>query len=286
MSIYNTENCRANIEAYYALQWQSFDMEIHIHPRCEIMYVLQGSCKIFLQDSEILLQEKQLIFLDENIPHRLLVEQGSPCHLLNLEFACREDGTGIHLRRLAEKSPDFQKFLFQKRPLALLHDAAHAGAALNELIAELETGGSSFFAELLFYRLLIMLSRCREPAPTGVHYIRLAKTYLQAHFQEDVKVQEVAGAVGLSQAYLHVLFTRHTGHSVMDALHALRLEKACFLLQNTRQSITEIAFACGYNSRQQFGYAFAKKLGESPGQYRKRQDVLRPADTETIRYLP
>ncbi|WP_099204380.1 AraC family transcriptional regulator [Scatolibacter rhodanostii] len=284
MSIYSLSNRYAQIEAYYALQWQHFDMEVHVHARCEIMCVIRGSCKIFLGKDEILLREKQLIFIDQDIPHRLLVE-GSGCQLLNLEFACLPYRSGMDLRLLMEKSPDFQDFLTEKRPYVLLHDTAHASTALNELIKELESGGMSFLSELLFYRLLIILSKCRENAPTGIRYIRLAKEYLQAHFEEDIRVQEVAEAVGLSSAYLHVLFTQHTGHSIIDAVHALRLEKACFLLQNTKQTITEIAFACGYNSRQQFGYAFSGKLGISPGQYRKKQDRIYPADTETFRVI-
>lgn len=265
MAFYDKPMEKAEISTYYNLRWRDFSMEPHRHQSCEVMYVHSGKCKIFTDGEVLELKAGQLVFLEENVEHCLLVEE--PCEMMNLEFF--ENRSGYSLKGLWQQSGEAQRFFKDARPVKLLYDNARAGRSLRDLIAELERGGDRYLTELLFQRLLVEMSRCSFMPSAGVGYLRQARSYIAAHYEEDLRVGDVARAVGISAAYLQTLFARYEKGSVMDAVHAMRLEKACFLLQNTRQSVTDIAFSCGYNSRQQFGYVFEGKYGKSPREYRR-----------------
>lgn len=50
------------------------------------MYVTKGTCTVFLKDSSVQLAQREFIFLDSQVSHRLSVTPDQPCSLLNLEF--------------------------------------------------------------------------------------------------------------------------------------------------------------------------------------------------------
>lgn len=265
MSFSKNHMRNVKISAYYNLQWKNFSMEPHRHHSCEVMCVQSGKCKIFTDEGQIDLKAGQLIFLEEDVEHSLIVE--SHCEMMNLEFY--EGDSGLDVARLWRESQEVRAFFQDDRPIKLLHDSVRAGQALRDLIAELEEGGEPYLTSLLFQRMIIEIARCSTLPTAGIGYLRKAKEYISAHYEEELRVGEVAQAVGVSAAYLQTLFARYEKGSVMDAVHDMRMEKAGFLLKNTRQTITDIAFACGYNSRQQFGYVFEKKYGKSPREYRR-----------------
>jgi transcriptional regulator GlxA family with amidase domain len=62
---------------------------------------------------------------------------------------------------------------------------------------------------------------------------------------------------------------------VPGSIHAKRLarvraERAHTLLRETHQPVTEIAFACGFQSLSQFNRTFRTQFGQSPTQARQR----------------
>ena len=51
---------------------------------------------------------------------------------------------------------------------------------------------------------------------------------------------------------------------------AYRLEAAAHLLRTTGQSVTEIAYACGFNSPSYFTEAFRREHGYPPRRFRRQ----------------
>ena len=75
------------------------------------------------------------------------------------------------------------------------------------------------------------------------------------------------------------------GCSVVGYITQKRLEQAAFLLTNSSMKITDIAFACGYNSRQHFAHSFEKHYKAGPSAYRKLHARTLIPDTEDSRFL-
>lgn len=71
----------------------------------------------------------------------------------------------------------------------------------------------------------------------------------------------------LSRMQLHRKLQAITGKTPGDFTRALRLNQAAKLLKQNKLSVTQIAFAVGYNSPSQFSRAFSKQFNCTPTEY-------------------
>jgi AraC family transcriptional regulator, melibiose operon regulatory protein len=273
MSIYDLQNRYAKPEAFYALNLTEFQMSAHSHNRCEIMYIVSGSCVVSAKDEIINLKENQFIFLDQNVSHCLNIKSTSPCTILNLEFSCRPGKAGIDLKELWDNSEAYRRFVVNKEEFLVLNDNGKVGYALKDLISELEKQSTSdqFLLGILFLRMFIEFSRASAQADhfMGILHLKKALKYISQHLYEDLSVEMIAAHVGINHTYLQTLFSRQFHCGIIAYVNKLRMEHAAFLLNNCSMNITDMAFHLGFNSRQHFGYTFEKHYKMSPQQYRK-----------------
>jgi len=99
--------------------------------------------------------------------------------------------------------------------------------------------------------------------------VRRAIEYLRVHFVRDVRLEEVARALGVSPFTLSRRFKRETGRSLVDYIHYVRIQHARELLRDPTLSITEVALSVGYNDPNYFSRVFRKLVGTPPSEYRK-----------------
>ena len=99
--------------------------------------------------------------------------------------------------------------------------------------------------------------------------VKKAQEYVAANYVAAFTREELAGALGVSEAYVSRIFRRVTGMALWDYVHHYRITCACELLDRTAMTITEIAFAVGFNDPAYFTRIFRKETGKSPQEYRK-----------------
>lgn len=273
----DTEKCAvqgAEVVAYYGSYLHEFNMQVHTHPdRYELMYVADGVCEIAADGVVHHVRPKQMVYLEPGVPHRLYVEKGRPCTIFNVEYRFTADGSGLDVGGLQAGCAPFSELL-RARPRACVLDDSHKVCfAIKDVVDELWTdSGDAYALSLLFSRLLVELARCYQDAQKGkggAGYVNRAKEFVASRYDTDITVQDVARYVGLNHSYLQSLFSASVGCGIMTYIRNLRLDKACFLLKNSSKPVTDIAFECGYNSRQQFGYSFSQRYGMSPQRYRR-----------------
>jgi len=92
------------------------------------------------------------------------------------------------------------------------------------------------------------------------------------HFNNDVHglltVQYIADKMNLSPNYLSDLLRVHTGQSTQQHIHEKLIAKAKEKLSTTSLSISEIAYALGFEHAQSFSTLFKKKTNLSPLEFR------------------
>lgn len=98
--------------------------------------------------------------------------------------------------------------------------------------------------------------------------IRRVTDYMRANLERPVTVTELAAVAGLSCSHLTRAFRDALGATPYAHLIDLRLAKACELLADRERSITQIAFACGFDQSQHFAATFRRRLGTSPSEWR------------------
>ncbi len=95
--------------------------------------------------------------------------------------------------------------------------------------------------------------------------------WLDQNFHDpEADIDSMAAAVYLSPRTLQRKLKALTGRSPAQLLRKRRLEHAVEQLQNTEQSVLEIAHDCGFSSSQYFSRVFRQEYGKSPGQWREQ----------------
>ncbi len=122
----------------------------------------------------------------------------------------------------------------------------------------------------LLSEVLLLLTVHEQPSAQSHSDSRIDEVlhYLQEHYAEDIRVEQLAQLVCLSPSRLSHLYKAQTGETIMDTLIRLRLERAQYLLASTGRYVGEIAYEVGFNSQTYFTCKFTRHFGTSPSLYR------------------
>ena len=94
------------------------------------------------------------------------------------------------------------------------------------------------------------------------------KTYIDTHLRDpDLAIGQIAAALNLSRRYLHMCFAAE-GASIADYLWQARLDQCRRDLECGGRTVTDIAFACGFNSASHFSRLFKRRFGQPPSRLR------------------
>ncbi len=96
-----------------------------------------------------------------------------------------------------------------------------------------------------------------------------AMRFIREHACEGIGVDDVAEAAGTSRSVLQRRFRAGFGHTVHDAIAAVRLQRARQLLAETTLPLAEIAERAGYSQAEYLSTFFKKATGLSPAAYRR-----------------
>jgi AraC-like DNA-binding protein len=93
----------------------------------------------------------------------------------------------------------------------------------------------------------------------------------------DLSLEDLAERLRMNAPQLSELLNLHVGLTFPVYVNGFRTEfaKRC-LLSEPKDSILDIAFECGFNSKSTFNAAFLKATGLTPSEYRKRVLPPRP----------
>lgn len=95
----------------------------------------------------------------------------------------------------------------------------------------------------------------------------IGRAYIDAGFEADITLPDIARAAGLSRTHFLRSFARCFGETPYQALRRRRLERAAELLRSGPASVTDVALAVGYNNFSAFARAFRAFHGVSPSMF-------------------
>lgn len=99
--------------------------------------------------------------------------------------------------------------------------------------------------------------------------IEEAMHYIDANYNQDLRLKDVAEDVAISPQYFSRIFKLELGVNFIDYLTNVRIEKAKTMLKADEMSIKEICYEIGYNDPNYFSRLFKKTVGVSPTEYVK-----------------
>lgn len=107
-----------------------------------------------------------------------------------------------------------------------------------------------------------------DAAPQGQ---RLVHAYIEAHYMEDLSVQDMSERFSYSEAYFCKRFKQVYGKSFVSYLTEYRIGRAKELLRNESISIRAAGKAVGYPDPNYFAKVFRRVTGKSPSDFRQAE---------------
>lgn len=100
--------------------------------------------------------------------------------------------------------------------------------------------------------------------------MQLDKLYQQQGFSR----RQLADELEAAEHHVSRAINVGRGQSFTEMINAYRVSEAADLLSKTEESVTEIAFAVGFNSLATFNRVFKQRMGASPSEYRKSHRAI------------
>ena len=95
--------------------------------------------------------------------------------------------------------------------------------------------------------------------------------YVTEHIDTpDMKIDDIADAMGMSRSVLYTKIKQQLGMTPIDFVRHVRIMRACELLKNTDESLSSVAFAVGFSDPKYFSKVFKRETGIVPTEYRER----------------
>jgi AraC family transcriptional regulator len=152
----------------------------------------------------------------------------------------------------------------------------HIGWALK---AEMESGYPSgrLYVDSLAMALAVRLlqghsSLAREPEmPRGAlqgYRLKRVLAFIEEHLSDDLSIEMIAAAAGVSAPHFKVLFRRALGIPVHQYVIRRRIERASALLREGELPISQIALDSGFAHQSHLARHMRRLLGVSPSQLR------------------
>jgi AraC-like DNA-binding protein len=142
----------------------------------------------------------------------------------------------------------------------------------QELALSLEKAATTHDLVLTFKAALTkLLERTeRRNALNAAGSVRGAREHIDTHFREALPIGSLARMAGVSASTFSRHFKKMTGIGLEPYLLNLRLEEAKRLMKTGGLPVSRVAQDCGFHSSAYFVKVFGKRLGMTPGDYRRK----------------
>jgi AraC-like DNA-binding protein len=255
-----------------------FDFPLHSHEELELNFIINAKgAKRVVGDHIAEIDDLELVLIGSNLPH---VWQTHKCtskeirettiqfhkDLFDEKFLRRNQLSFI--RNMLERSA--RGILFSRHaieqitPRLLVLNQKHGFDSVLELL--------SILHDLSVSRNMHTLSDATfNNAEFSYNSRRIGKAvdYMNQNFQKSISLTEVAKLANMTDVSFSRFFKTRTGITFMDSLLEMRLGHASRLLIDTTQSVSEVAYNCGFNNISNFNRLFKKKKGCTPKVFRE-----------------
>lgn len=240
------------------------------HDSLDITFVMKGSIRLYAQDGIFDMAEDDISVINPQIGHAAMVQEpGTVCMVLLI-------------------SEEYVRHVLGKIPYFTIHTDSHSrhekiygvirslvAAIYDSLLLSAAYKPSRIFSraalDILLAQLLQFSQKANDvlpPLPKTKDSQKVIR-YIDRNFREALSLKMAAREMGMNPSYLSSYFKTNFRIGFHEYLTRKRLEYAIFMLNNTRDSLLDIALDSGFSDLRAFHRAFRKYFQTTPGAYRK-----------------
>lgn len=262
---------------------KEFDFPLHFHEEYELNLILNAKgAKRIVGDHIGTIDEMELVFVGSDLHHGWFTHEckSEMIHEVTIQF----NDEVLNGKFLNKNQSSYLKKLFDDAKKGVLFPVEFVSSIKDKILVLKDTQG--FSSVLYFMQILHELSLSKystlcnegfqESAPTAnSRRIKQVFDYMNKNFSNDISLKELSTLVNMHEASLSRFIKKRTGKNFIDCLNEIRIGQASRLIIDTTQSISEIAYSCGFNNISYFNRVFKKKKGCTPKEFRENFSGIR-----------
>lgn len=236
----------------------------HCHASYELHIILEGSCRVEVEDREYRLNAGDALLILPGQYHQPLKLSAD---FARYNFSFTPDAQ--LLRKLRLRITDSMYFGLDSAVLSLCAEIFRESAAGNPYKKEQLHALQTMLIVRIFR--LLQLSQSEGDAPTSVadmERVTYIDDYFENHFADNGGEEALARNMNLSKRQLARVLQKHYGMGYRQKLICARMDHAAWLLRTTDKRISRIAEEVGYVSESAFFQVFRRHFQMTPQQYR------------------
>ena len=252
----------------------------HTHNYIEVIYMCSGSTRHLVDDVEILLQEGELLFLNQNAVQEIFPAGEND---IAVNFIILPEFFDYGLRLMGEEENFLRDFVIdcltgKNEAAGYMHFKVADVLPIQNLVENLiwsiwnkqpnRRSMNQVTMGLLFLQLLNHLDRMEAIVSNpGQKLVIDVLGYIEENYR-DGELAQLAQLLNYDAYWLSKEIKKRTGKNYTDLVQAKRLNQAVYLLENTAMSVLDIGQAVGYDNQSYFHRIFQKRYGMTPKKYR------------------
>jgi AraC-like DNA-binding protein len=258
---------------------------MHWHEAVEILYVTQGKMDASVEGQTWTADPGDIIFINSNFLHGISNVEDAFHYNFTFGLEIFEQAL-VDLRdRTAQKSIFDRQLFVSRKQDGPLQEAMEALLLAIREEYHAERPGYRLAVKSRLYDLALLFLRevpKRELDARAIVKRDYNRALLERVFsfiydnysEEAITLEQAADRVALSKFYFSRFFKEQTGLTFHTYLCKIRVVRAMECLLESDQSITDIAYQCGFSSLKTFNRLFKQYTGSPPSRYRRSQKSL------------
>jgi len=263
----------------YKMRGGSIDNLLHCHPQYEILYIDEAACDYVVGDRVIALQPGDLFILNGLARHcPVKVDRDTYVRTVLVFEPHLIDHFHPNLRAVDPLLPFKAMRNFHLRLDG--ETKRECESILKKINTYYNKGDPVEDTRLIlaFYDLLMfvytqcrpLLNRYENSPPSKELYVQKVIDYIEAHYWEDIRLEQIEASIHMSKFYLAKIFHETTGMTIFDYVMSRRISQAKLLFRHDQNSsVTSVCHLVGFKNLAHFSRVFKKLVGVSPSEYRK-----------------
>lgn len=253
---------------YYALtaEHPQYVMPLHWHPEWELIRVVSGQLALYLNNDSYVLTAGDVVLAGGGVLHRAEPDACVyECVVFDPKMLSRYAGAkGAEvLMPLMGADGTLIRTIAAKEPLYAVATELMTTLAARPVRFEWAVSG---LLALMVYHLGDTAPASRQPARQQQTIAQLL-AWIEQNLAQRITLGQLAAVAAWDEKYLCRRFRELTGHTPIDYINRLRIERACYAMTAGGKNITEAAMDCGFNELSYFSRTFKRYMGVTPREF-------------------
>lgn len=229
-----------------------------------LIFCAEGRGSLRYEEKGYLIRMGDVFILPPNSVHTYAADNEAPWTV----YWCHFQGSA---------AADFYHYIYDKQNEPVLShmadiDFVQSFRSLVDLVRTRNQLRDYIHASNLFRHILTRIewhSGLHKPVESGFPIEKIHQ-FMRANLNKALTLETLAGLTHSSKYHFARRYQAVTGQSPLKHFMEMKIEHACFLLEQTRLSISEIAAKLGYDDPLYFSRVFRRIQGQAPSHFRKR----------------